>query len=190
MYPLFMQLFIATSCSLDAPPQFAEFVITQNIDCNSLPWEIRSSGFYTAFRQAGKNLQIAKSYEQSYNYEQFAALVAIFQERHQELENTPMISDDLPLPPTEEINSSIRFNQAFQKSIPSLPASSPRDIILEETRGLYNLYTLLSIVVSTNTDIVTRRSALRHYLEKVSLADYYAGHLPPSVPYWRFRTVN
>lgn len=111
----------------------------------------------------------------------------------------PVLASDLArFPPADYCEQQYDFARAHVAWLEALAASgldrwraAEYDDWLMEARGCRAAWEALDLARQCNADgSETEEYYLIELRDRIGLAAYYAGHMPPPAPFWRFRCVD
>jgi hypothetical protein len=127
--------------------------------------------------------------------EDFTADLKLLQRRYHELADAPPLYDCKRFPDRATVSELLAFNRAYRQRMDSRQAVEVvhwweyREAVQEADR----LYQVWDTVRDARCDyyyVTVRRHALKKLRDTLGAEDYYAGHLPPHVPVWRFQRID
>jgi hypothetical protein len=127
--------------------------------------------------------------------EDFASDLNLVRRRYQSLADAPALSDCLRFPDRDAVNEMLSFNRAYRQH---LGLRQPMELsrwwelrtALQETDHLYQVWDNVRDARCDYYYVTVRRQALKKLREMIGEEAYYSGHMPPSVPVWRFHQMD
>lgn len=127
--------------------------------------------------------------------EDFQADLNMLRRRYIELADAPRLCDCDRFPDRATVNDLLTFNRSYRQHIDmrqqlELPRWWELRAILQETDQLYNVWDRVRDARCDYYYVTVRRQALKWLRDTLGEPTYYSGKLPPSVPLWRFHTIE
>jgi hypothetical protein len=127
--------------------------------------------------------------------EDFVSDLKLLRRRHEELSDAPPLYDCVRFPDRATISELLAFNRAYRQQLDSRQAIElvrwwDLRETLQETDRLYQLWDTVRDARCDYYYVTVRRQALKRLHEQLGPQSYYAGHLPPHVPLWRFQRID
>ncbi len=127
--------------------------------------------------------------------EDFKSDLELLRKRYIDLQGVPRIADCNRFPERTRINEMLSFNRNFRKSLEikqNIEADRADDYgaVIRETDQLYQVWDCVRDARCDFYYITVRRQALKKLQYLLGPNDYFANRLPPSIPTWRFRSIN
>jgi hypothetical protein len=147
-----------------------------------------------ALQQIAIELEILDPRE-TYLFSDPPSAVKTLRTRYHELADAPLANDALRFPERDIVNELLSFNRSFRQALDArrgIETNRDWDLrdALAETDRLYNCWDTLREARRDYYYITLRRQALKRLRELVGPDAYYSGVMPPSVPLWRFQSVD
>lgn len=127
--------------------------------------------------------------------EEFNADLSLLRRRQRELADAPALADAERFPDRTTINELLSFNRSYRQRMDVRQSMEPANwwtlqATLQETDCLYQLWDTVRDARCEYYYVSVRRQALKKLRQEVGGDAYYAGHLPPHVPLWRFKMID
>jgi hypothetical protein len=112
------------------------------------------------------------------------------------LASDPALSDYERFPPRSSATAALEFNRAYREHVVCRQSVELHhwwdwEDTLSETDYLYHCWAALATAQGADGDSEeSRRAGLRRLRELLGDEAYYQGAMPPSVPVWRFWSLN
>lgn len=111
------------------------------------------------------------------------------------LNDAPTLGDCCVLPPAWLVQDLCRLNEQYQCHLQMQQVMYPHraddfNEVLREAKKLHAVWDSVRRATGPNQAWAYRRRMLRQLKEMVGEEAYYAGRLPPSVPLWRFQSLD
>ena len=152
--------------------------------------------FLELTRKVAEKLEIYDRKEEYYTLFrltfQFKMDIETIRERYQIIKDAPFISDSYRFPNYNSITFYLTFNRDYYKEIAktlTFPWENWKEVTLEETLRLYDIWFQIRECVNERRTIFFRRKALKETKELLGENNYYHGIFPPPVPIWRFKEL-
>jgi hypothetical protein len=180
--------YLLAAALLSAPPGVAEITLPAPVFRRLQP----------ALQTLAIDWEILDARESNYLLRDPEALpwdLHLLHQRHRSLADAPPVQDCSRFPDPPTVAALIAFNRAYRAHLESCRAVDlgQREEVgaaLEETDRLYRTWDTIREACSDYRYVKDRREALKRLRDLLGPEAYYTGPLPPSVPVWRFRTIE
>lgn len=127
--------------------------------------------------------------------EDLASDLDALRRRRRELQDAPPVRDAQRFPSRAIVEERLTFNRAYRRQLEQRRALDPArtadcDVVIRETDELFQVWDAVRDLRSEAYYTPVRRLAMARLRAQIGDAAYYAGHLPPHVPVWRFIEVK
>ena len=181
-------LYLLAAALLSAPPGVAEITLPAPVFRHVQP----------ALQAVAVRWEILDARELQYVLRDPEALpwdLHLLHQRHRDLAGAPPVYDGARFPDPSTIAELIAVNRSYRAHLESWRAADPghREELgtaIEETDRLYRTWDAIREARSDYRYVKDRREALKRLRDLLGPEAYYTGSLPPSVPVWRFRTIE
>lgn len=119
----------------------------------------------------------------------------IIRKRRDDLESCPKLFHSCRFPTRQTALELKAFNVQYREFLENKQIIDPANYfsyqeMIDETKELYDIWSIVDETQSEYYYITVRRQALKKLLDVIGEGAFYDGALPPIVPLWRFQRIN
>ena len=162
-------------------------------EINAAEWPVVQSAVWTV----AVNWELMDPRETNFLFNRVADAqndIAILRKRRADLAGVPFVADAMRFPNRDVVNEGIQFNRNLRNYAEgqgriNLDRERLHQEIVSEIDECYRVWDAIRDARCDSFYVTTRRMALKKIRDKIGAQSYYAGELPPFVPFWRLREM-